>query len=225
MPLPILPFALFGGAIAGIGTLTYFFERSAHARLLEELRTGVTRSVGSLTSGELARVVGKAELVHRTLTAPLSGRTCFAWQVSVWQPITSRAWTKILDRQEQVPFAVLDGTGRAVIETDRVRSYAAVDHEERVADVGELDRAARAFFEQQAFRPTGRTVLHLKESVLEPAERAVVVGFVRRTDDDGSRSTYRQPAELSEIRLVPPRRGSVLFSDAPEAIDPVDEAG
>lgn len=202
-----------------------FFERSSHAILLHELRLGATRSIGSLADGELARVVGKADLLHRGLAAPLSGRPCVAWQVSVWQPLSGRAWQKVLDRQAQVPFAVLDGTGRAVIDTSRVASYAAVDHEERAAHPGELSAAARAFLAQHGLRPAARGTLHLKESALTRGEWTVVVGLVEREDEDGARSTYRAPADLREIRLVPPRRGAVLFSDAPEAFRPDDGHG
>lgn len=215
MPGPVLPILFATGAVA-VGALAQILHRSAHERVLSELRSGTTKQVGSLTDADLARVVGRADVVDRTLRAPLSGRICVAWQVSVWRPLGPRSWAKIDERAEHVPFAVVDGSGRAFVDTSRAQSYAVVDHEERLAEWGSASPGAIAFLGT----PPG-TLVHLKESILAPDEAVVVVGKVRRQEDDGGRSTYRRGATEARIEIVAPPLASVLFSDAPEAIDPV----
>lgn len=214
-----------GGVVAGVSALFRLVgSDAAHRRLLRELQEGTTRAIDTLAHGEVARVVGKVEGRSQVIPAPLSGRPCVAWEVSVWQPISPRAWKRCASAGESVPFAILDGTGRAAVTGKRTRSYSVVDHEERFENTAALSERAQNYVESRSLNRLLEVgmITHFKESVLSLDELAVVVGHVHRTDDRGGRTIYRESAALAEIELRAPLNAAVLFSDAPEAIETRD---
>ncbi len=214
-----------GSAVAGVSALLRLVGLdAAHRRLLRELQEGTTRAIDTLQHGEVARVVGKVEARSQVIPAPLSGRPCVAWEVSVWQPISLRAWRRCASAGDHVPFAILDGTGRAAVTGKRTRSYSVVDHEERFESTAALSERAQAYVDARGLSRLLEVgmITHFKESVLSPDELAVVVGHVHRVDDRGGRTIYRESAALAEIELRAPMNAAVLFSDAPEALETRD---
>jgi hypothetical protein len=222
MPLPLLPL-LAATAIGTVATLVFqrprrrmqhatFVQAMRAGLLLDQLREGTSKPVESLSDGEVARLSGPCEPSGDVLEAPLSGRKCVAWEISVWTPIGGKSWRVAQRASAAVPFDVVDATGRASIDVERARSYAAVDREEYVAAWSHLPAAVRARLAREGIEASG--MLHVKESVLEPGEEVAVVGLVAR-----SSGSYRDSATLS-VRLSAPPGGMLLFSDAPEAIDP-----
>jgi hypothetical protein len=73
------------------------------------------RSLAELPEGEVARVVGRAGQLTEVLEAPISGRPCLYYKVSVAVSIV--LLDKRLDHEERsVVFTLDDGTGRAIID-------------------------------------------------------------------------------------------------------------
>lgn len=226
MPLPVIPFvvvAVAGGVASlllrrrGPSVEHVNFLRSMQAgMLLDRLRSGATTSIAAAASGEIVRVEGVSEPSAEPLGAPLSGRACVAWELSLWEPLGGMAWRCTDHWRSATPFVVRDATGQASVDVERVRSYAIVDREEpfhRWVDAPDVirRRMARAGVE---IGPSGP--LRLKESVLAGGEPVVVVGLARRSEGH-----YRDAAEAM-IRLVAPPGGELLLSDAPEAVAEVE---
>lgn len=222
MPFPVLPVLVASGAMAVIAGIAAYGARDEGKRLLRELQSGARRTCGSLRHGEIAAVVGRVEEGDRALTAPLSGRTCVAWEVSVWCPTAARTFHRHAYFGDHVPFALRDATGRARVEVAAVRSYGVVDHEERAGRSSPTRDAAKALLEERGLGAllAQQGSLILKESVLSAGETAVVVGTVHAPEADGGRATYRDPAYQADVALVARPGVAILFSDAPEAVDP-----
>lgn len=222
MPFPLLPVLVASGAMAAIAGIAAYGANDEGKRLLRELQEGARRTCGSLKHGEIAAVVGRVESDQQRLTAPLSQRPCVAWEISVWCPTAARSFHRHAYFGDHVAFALRDATGRARVEVAKVRSYGVVDHEETVRRGTPLREPAQALLGARGLTTllASQGSLVLKESVLEVGETAVVVGTVHAPQADDGRATYRESAYQADVALVAGRGVSILFSDAPEAVDP-----
>ena len=181
-----------------------------------KLRLAKRASLGELPEGKVARIVGTARSAGATLEAPLSGRTCLAYFVQVEGLERAQkgrdAWKGIIKVLGGVPFAIDDGTGRALVDPQDAEITLELD---AAAEVGETNARAVAFFHRQGkVIPRGR--LRYREGVIEEGERVAVLGAgVREPDPDAAPTSYRgeQPTRLV-VASSPKHR--VVISDRPD---------
>jgi hypothetical protein len=222
---PTLMLAAGAAAIAlVVGGLRYFDrERQLKRTLARTPRT----PIGQLGSG-VVRVTGRAARVEETLTAPLSQRSCMAFQLAIDERRShgnSTHWRPVVRVREARPFWVADDTGRVLVEPG---SHFALALERDVAGrTGFLERLTGDSMERlEAFLASrgiparnwfgmGKTFRY-NEGVLEDGETVSVGGsVVAEPHPDGEASPGRGTPMRKLLRGSP--QIPLLISDDPDA--------
>lgn len=186
LPFPaVLIFAGIGLFLVGAGLR----EAIRAVRLRRTAPTPISALSGG--GGRVGRVVvtGVARRTDRTVTAPFTGRDCFAYSWHVDAVTTERGpdgirfRRNVVDRgREAVPFLVDDGTGTVLVDPNgadlRLAEAWVEDYEPDPADRGDLvfDTGAFPGFEQ--YDP------HYYEARLDEGETVSVHGTVRADGEE-----------------------------------------
>ena len=161
--------------------------------------------IAELPDGEQGRLVGTASTLHRTLTAPLSGRACLYYIVLV-KPVESSGAQDLFTERNGIAFTLEDASGSAIIDPARASMALAFDHREELRPSDQPSPAQRALLLRHD-HSSRSSQLRFVEAVLSVGERITVVGAgVRRPDLASS-------AE-SGYRSAPPPRLRIAASDA-----------
>jgi hypothetical protein len=190
-------------AVAGAMACRDLYKRVARARA--EARELKTTAIKDAPSGRVVTMKGRALGHHESATAPLSGRQCLAWTVSVEELVATprtNEWTVILEDSDGVDFRLEDGSGRALVRLEEARLELTED--EHLDTDSYDDRFAMGpFLDARDQRLTGvlglPRRLRLHEAVLSSGDEVVVRGAgVWEMDPDPApvsvRGTYRTAA-------------------------------
>jgi len=164
--------------------------------------------------GDVVGVRGKAQATGSTLTAPMSGRTCLAYEVEVRQPVYGEEGELIHRASAAAPFILreasgaqaelLDGTAIDVaLEPDR-RGSTEEEPSERLTEL-----LTEAGFDSVEARTTDNDYLWT-EGIVEEGGEVVIHGCVRPEHDD--QSGYRAGAPRFLVEAPP--EGNVIVSSA-----------
>lgn len=187
MGTPILFIASLG-AVSTVGFFAWYF--SAYKRNLRAIRKHACSAIRDVKHGEIVRIEGTMQPLDKPLFAPISGRPCAHYEVTVAEWVRRQknsGWSTIAEEKRTVSFSLADGTGFAHVET---KSF--------VASV-----AQDKHLESEAFEEPPQRILDLlrrhgcdlhtlfgrqkrfqyREGVLEPGEALIVVGRARWEDD------------------------------------------
>ncbi len=211
------------GVVLTIAVATWWF--SADQKTRRAMRNVPRRSIRDVIEGEVARVVGKAE-VAAPVQAPLTGRSCAYWRVLVQQYRhrgRSGRWETLVDEHDGVDFIVDDGSARALIETAYVQPVLDRDADFSSGMFKEPTPELARFLEERGHSTQGLLFnkrLRYREGVVEHGEHVTAVGVGRwERDPDAAAQAgagYRS-AELPErLVLHAPEQGPLLLSDEPE---------
>ncbi len=176
-PIEIAWFAAVGGA----ALYALISQVSDHQREgLGRIRRTPRATARDLRAGKPVRLRGRVEVDEGTalLRAPISGRECVGWRVTVTQS-PGRGSSTILDTHEGTAFWVRDPTGRTLV---RGRTIVWPEMTE-VARVGHFD-APDERFEQflQQYQQSLKGILFTRrttfeEGVLVPGDQVAVAGL------------------------------------------------
>jgi hypothetical protein len=210
----------FGAFFAFFGYLAfrdYEPKKTEHA-----LRSATRWPIGELPENTHGRIVGRARAVDKTLTSPLTGRTCLYYVVRVLEAKGRSRMTvfhEILREADGVPFLIEDDTGRALI--DPRDSQITLDGD-RATESGNFDDATPV--EQALLKRHGKDskgwvfnkLLSYEESVIEVGETVAVLGSgIREPDPDATpNATYRGDAP-TRLRLTSSAKHPLVISDLP----------
>jgi hypothetical protein len=186
-------------------------------RVARRLRAGKHYAIAALPESTPGRVVGIAQALNETLTSPLSGRACVYYEVKV---ITNSGGpgVKVLHERRGVPFVLLDGEVRAIVDPRHAELAVDVDVHTASGIFDDPTSAEAALLARHRQRGTGwifNKVLRYEEAVIAIGETIAVFGTgVREPDPEAAPSSYR--GELpTRIRLSGSRRFPLLISDKP----------
>jgi len=217
---PIAVFVLIALVVGLIAFLGWWFSDDQRAK--RAMRGVPKRSIADVIEGERARIVGAVE-VPEPLTAPLSGRPCAAWRVTVEERRRSGKnsyWKKIVDEHEAVEFFLTDGTGKARVEQVIVKPVLAHDARGGSGFLNDPTPELQAFLADRGHDTQGwvfNKTIRFREGVAEPGEEVAVVGTGRweRDPDEKARagSGYREAAMPKRLVMQPSEGGSLLLSD------------
>ncbi|MFO0548296.1 MAG: hypothetical protein U0271_07920 [Polyangiaceae bacterium] len=207
----------FLGLASVLVAVVAILSRLARTRAIEpEVKYLVDRhatKVKDAKGGAVVRIVGRAEPLDASITSPITGRVCVAWEVVVWD-LEDLMRRPILTVSKQCPFGLRDGTGLARIEGD-ARMRLDADHQgERLTDSGrgltflvescppEVDQLLEAHglssVKEGVLLNTARS-LRWTEGVLAVGELGTAVGQARWSDGDAT--SYRDHEAV--LSLVP----------------------
>jgi hypothetical protein len=195
------------------------------AKTARRMRKFARQTIGGFPEGAPGRIVGTIEAHEgRTVTAPLSHRTCVAYALRVEEMQgqgRQRDWETIVEDFDAAPFVVSDGTGRALVRAagswpspkmSVVRTAGVLSAPS--PDLVELLDAHGHSAKGLMFNKT----LRVFEGVLAVGEKVAVVGIGKREREpaDGDRAGYRDaPARLTVESLDD---GQLYMSNIPSSM-------
>lgn len=167
--------------VAVIVFFRYYYSRKAV--VLRKLKNAVDKHISGFVNGNIAKIVGRVDIVGNPLYAPLSGRKCAYYYVMVEQRVSngkSTYWKPIIEEERAGEFLVKDGRYSVHINALKVKSYLVQD---RIYTSGFMEDATEVL--EKFLRAHGHKSenliglnksLRYKEGVLEQGEVVAVMG-------------------------------------------------
>jgi hypothetical protein len=213
-------------AALGLGAgavLAYFSEERRIKRALRRMKT---TPIGSIRGPGLIKVEGTVVALE-TLTAPLSGRPCTYFEV-VEEKVGDNSWRRLIHEVEERDFLLEDATGRARVEL--VLAHAAVTQDRHWTSgfLRDATPTIEEFLQRHGQSSKGSLFnreLRFREGVLEPGERASVIGAAELELDPtraASGTHYRDTPTRPVLREH--ETAGLLLSDDPSTFDVESQA-
>ncbi|MGK3984464.1 hypothetical protein WME99_15570 [Sorangium sp. So ce136] len=158
-----------------------------------------SHSIDGFPDGAVGRIVGKVgHLGEERLSAPLTGRACAAWFVRVSGAELAGRGHPPLEARGVAPFAVIDATGLAIVDTASISLLLEPDVTETLGFSRRPPLSLLHFLRSRG--KEGRRVaidwrLSWQEGILAEGQRVAVLGRGRReVDPDSPQGGYRNAA-------------------------------
>ena len=217
----LLAFAAFGA----IAFFAWYFSADQKAR--RAMRSVPRRDIESVPDGEKARIVGTVRVTD-TVAAPLSGRACAYWRVTVQEQRgggKNRRWVTIIDEHEGVDFVLEDGGAKALIKTDYVQAVLEKDGKFSSGLFNDAGQELEQFLSERGHSSQGwifNKNMRYHEGVVEPGEVVCAVGVGRWERDPDEKASagagYREAQMPKRLVLSSPDDGPLLLSDEPSMV-------
>jgi hypothetical protein len=212
VPTPFLLMFLAFGAFA-----LWSATRTDWWRVALRLQSTPRHAIGALGEGVAAKIVGTVRPIQ-VMLAPITGRRCVYWRVIVSEYQSSRdmdgndtsGWSQILDQRNGLPFLVVDGSGRALVDPAHAEVALVADAE------SEGGERLQMFLLRYGISP--RRNVRYTEAVIEPGEVVAVAGAgVREPDPEGTGGAYREAP--TRLRIAASPSVPLLISDRPDTTE------
>jgi hypothetical protein len=156
-------------------------------------------AIAQAKDGELVKLQGSIDKVLEPKMAPLSGRMCAYYQLSVGEINAGGAFDEYLRIEERADFWLSDDSGRALVHTEGAEVVVKRDHRLDARDLPV--RLLELLAERGMERLVGRH-LTFYEGVLPPGADVALFGMARlEPDPDPSHAAgYRQTAMRVAMR-------------------------
>lgn len=214
-------FVLVFGGVAVFVTLAWYFSESQ--KIKRELKSAPRMSLRELPESTRARVVGAAQPLAQTLEAPLTGRACMYYVVTVEQHHStgrSSYWKQIIKEEAGVPFVLDDGTGRAIVDPRSARVALDVDGKGDSGTFDEPSAREAAFLQRHGTTGQGwifNKRLRYREAIIEVGEQVAILGEgVREPDPDAPPASAYRGDQPTRVRMTSSARYPLLISDNPD---------
>lgn len=209
------------------------FQQPETAPIRSALEDMPRTAVRDAKTGALVKLVGRVRLTKKPLKAPLTGRACAFYEVTVQERISSGSgryrrhhWVQLIHERKVVSFHVEDDTGRAFV---RGRDFfvRGRDLMETLDDDFDLGSGAlydptpqfEAFLQKHGQTGTGllfNKTLRYREAVVAPGELVAVTARARlKRDPDPSGAGSGDHDGPQRVVLDPPIQGCVIASNKP----------
>ncbi|RZO62542.1 MAG: hypothetical protein EVA89_08925 [Sandaracinaceae bacterium] len=206
--------------VGGFALFRWYFSADQKAR--RAMQAVPLLPAARVRDGQTARVIGEV-LPGASVTAPLSGRPCTYWRVTVEEQrggSKNRRWVTIVDEHEGVDFLLRDGDTKALVKTDFVQCVLEKDGKFSSGFLNDATPELDAFLRERGQSSQGLVFnknMRYREGVVEPGEHVCVVGagrWERDPDEEASAGTgYRDASMPTRLVLVAPEDGPLLLSD------------
>lgn len=203
--------------------LRAFFGEPLDKSLRRRLRAAAPAKIEELREGLHCRIAGTVRpLDQGTLEAPLCGLPCVAYLLEVVEQRLTDTGTDrdllVYDRKT-VPFLLVEGEHRAVIDPSFAQILLTSDHELTAGSPHELNPRARAVLDRYAPQRTdwtGTVRLTFRESIVEVGDRIAIAGVGRREADPhgGGERGYRDDIQ-QRLRFVGSQALPLLIGSDP----------
>jgi hypothetical protein len=210
------------GAAAGAAILVASWYFSENQKIRRALRSAPATRIADLGDDQLGKVVGRARGLTETLEAPISGRRCIYFSVTVEERRStgkSHHWRTVIREARGVPFMLEDDSGRALIDPTAARIAAEFDGHSQSGTFDDPTPAEKAFLDrhgEDGQRWLFNRKLRYREAVIEEGETIAVLGAGTREPDPDAPPTdaYRGEAP-TRLRLTSSRTYPLVISDDP----------
>lgn len=210
------------GAAAGAAILVTSWYFSDGQKIRRTLRGAPAKRIAELGDDQLGKVVGRAHGLTETLEAPITGRRCVYFAVTVEERRStgkSHHWRTVIREARGVPFMLEDDSGRALIDATAARVAADFDGHSRSGTFDDPTPAEKAFLDrhgQDGQRWLFNRTLRYREAVIEEGETIAVLGSGTREPDPDAPPTEAYRGEVAtRLRLTSSRKYPLVISDDP----------
>ena len=210
-PIPIYRLTILS-PLAIAGGLYFFFLGWHLLAGKRRLLATPTVKIGSATQGGI-EVNGEAAGPY-TLSAPITGKPCFLYRTTAWQPRgdNNAEWQKNAEETLHLPFFVADATGKLLIEplgadldllTDFSAEYdaAALSSNFLPANPDELPPRVSVFLSRHGIVPSRR--LRVEERSIKPGDALFVTGTIAENPGVQVRPVWRRGSAPSKPGEAP----------------------
>lgn len=208
-------------ALVVIAVIFFSCYYSKKAIVKRKLKKAIDKHISTFLNGDIAKIVGKVEIIGNPLIAPLSGRKCAYYYVLVEQRVSngkSTYWKTIIEEEVSGSFLVKDGRYCAQINTQKVKSYIVQDKMytsgfmEDATEV--LEKYLRAHNQKSECFLGFNKSLRYKEGVLEQGEMIAAMGRGEWKNSDSD-----QISENSRVLVISSTEEEpVYLSDDPDTV-------
>jgi hypothetical protein len=219
----LFPFFLFATVVIVVAVYNFFFSDEAKVR--RAIRSAHRVSIAEAKAGEIVRVAGKVKALGPLHAAPLSGRPCVYYEVSVEEYRSSGKsgkWVEIIHDTDGSDFLVVDATGKARVSTREMKALIVRDHKRESGTLNEAPPDLEAYLARHGRKSKGwifNRNIRYREGVLAPGEEVVVLGeaaWEQDPDPTEAGTGYRNSPKRLVLRSRPD--GLLLASDEPELL-------
>lgn len=202
---------------AGVIATSLYNRR--YNQVKRKLRRAEFKRIQFIQDGETVTVAGNVVFHKRYVQAPLSGRECVYYHVTVERKKSSGKnshWVKEIDEASCVDFLLDDGESQALIEASAIEGYLEKDALYRSGTFNDATPVMEAFLQKYSFKSTGpfglNRALRYREGALEKHEYVVVSGQCQWEDAaahelEGEkvlviRASKENPVYISDVKDV-----------------------
>lgn len=220
----------FGLAVAGLLTLIVGVYFNPEARAKRALAARPRALIGEGTGGKV-HVVGRVRARGELLHAPVSGRSCVAYQLFV--TVGEGDDRNFVDVSEVRPFTVIDETGEAVVETGAATAIVSLETDREglnSSSDGMTDATHRyllRLIESRGIDPTTLfnhiKLIRYREGILEEGETVSVGGLASRDLDLHAQSAAPRALPTSVV-IRGTSADPLVITDDPEVHGPAGKA-
>lgn len=178
---PFIPMIIVGGVVVSmlIGVFT-----DEQRKLKKKLKLAPHRAIRHLPERQFVRFVGKV-IGDMPLRAPLSGRPCAAWRVTVKEK-RGKSYSELFVRHQASDFRIADGTGTLLVRMEGAELALVSDSHFRSGMLKDATEQLERFLAEQGQKSTGfffNRDLQYHEAVVELGEWVAVAGFASAEPD------------------------------------------
>ena len=189
------------------------------ATLRRQLRMARRVAIADFPDGGVAKIVGRLEYLDEPMPAPLSERSCAAFEVVVHQK-RDKSWYRIVREVQTRRFAVRDDTGVAHIDPGHAQLVIALDSHSQSGTFDDATPAEESFLQRHGRASQGLLFnkrLRYREGVLEAGEEVAVLGYGVCEPDPDAVGAARGYREGPQMRVVMSGNSKVplVISDEP----------
>lgn len=206
----MFPFTMF--AIVGLLFLLFWWFNKDN-RLKRELKKAKGIRISDFKEGAYAKIVGKSMSTGETLIAPLSGRECVYYQITVEVERGDDdgfSWEKLFTENKAIDFLVSQSGETAYIEAKNVTGFLVKDAKERSGVFNGATGKMKALLQRHGEKSKGflgiNKSLRYKEGIVEVGEAIAVMGKGNWTRAENNSKTpiltlsgnHEQPLKISD---------------------------
>jgi hypothetical protein len=200
---------------------------SDEQRTKRAIRTAPGTPIAQAQAGNMAKLTGRVSYLTEPVSAPLSGRSCAYYLVTVEEYRSSGksgSWVTILRDAGGVDFLIEDGTGRARVVNQALKVVAVQDAKYSSGTFNDATPELEAYLAKHGQKSKGwlfNKGMRYLEAVFEEGETVAIVGQIGFEHDPGAvpeGAGYRETPQRAVIAAPP--GGYLLASDDPKVVQP-----
>ena len=215
-------------AFAVLFFVLYYF--SDEVSIKRKFKKTPLQKIAYINEGQVAKIVGKVQLVDEPIIAPLSGRACAYYHIILEQLVSSGKsshWKTIIDEHDICKFLIDDGSGDyAYFNSNHSKKLIVKDHEYKTSIFKDPSARMLQFLADRQIEPNSwmglKKNLRCKEGILEPSESVALIG---RGEWKKSEELELPSSYYRILHLVPTEEQVIYISDNSETTKKVDEGG
>lgn len=161
--------------------LSYFFSKKAKVK--RKLKKANSKKISAFRDGDIAKLVGRVELVDEPLFAPLSDRKCSYYHIQIEQKKSSGKsshWKTIIEEENRCRYLIKEGQHYAFINDSKLKSYIVQDKSYSSGFMNDAPQKLVNYLRDHGVDSEGflgmNKTLKYKEAILEVDEQVAVFG-------------------------------------------------